>query len=248
MKLLSHAVVLLLMAAVLSCSSDSTALNDDNDYYKSALGAKKRGDYQGAAQTFLVCLKKSPNSHKAHLQLALLYEDHLNKLPSAIHHYQAYIDSETNVQLKTDAGAWKMRAEKKLYVQLKSQYDVSDPEPALSFASENKVSPDTSVPPADAAPKLETRKPSGLVLSPITPDDELPVVVDTPKPAVKIPDYAAKKKRYYVVKVGDSLAKISKKVYGRSSDWNLIFQANRSQLPTPEKLKIGQRLHIPERR
>lgn len=49
----------------------------------------------------------------------------------------------------------------------------------------------------------------------------------------------------YRVRPGDSLAIISRRVYGRSDRWPVIFAANRHQLETPERLVPGVMLVIP---
>jgi nucleoid-associated protein YgaU len=49
----------------------------------------------------------------------------------------------------------------------------------------------------------------------------------------------------YTVKSGDTLSKISKKMYGDSSKWNRIYNANKSTVPNPNKLKVGTKLVIP---
>lgn len=51
--------------------------------------------------------------------------------------------------------------------------------------------------------------------------------------------------RIYVVEPGDSLAYISLQFYGRPSDYDRIFEANRALLQTPDRIQIGQRLIIP---
>jgi len=52
-------------------------------------------------------------------------------------------------------------------------------------------------------------------------------------------------RRIYTVRRGDSLATISRKIYGDSKKWNVIFQANRDVLNRPNQLRIGQTLKIP---
>lgn len=54
-----------------------------------------------------------------------------------------------------------------------------------------------------------------------------------------------KGERVYLVEPGDSLAYISLQFYGRPSDYDRIFQANRSLLSSPDRIQIGQRLIIP---
>lgn len=48
----------------------------------------------------------------------------------------------------------------------------------------------------------------------------------------------------YVVKRGDNLSKIAKRVYGDSSKWTVIYNLNRDQIRDPNRIEIGQRLII----
>jgi nucleoid-associated protein YgaU len=49
----------------------------------------------------------------------------------------------------------------------------------------------------------------------------------------------------YIVKSGDSLSTISQSQYGTSKHWNLIYEANKGVLPSPDKVRQGIRLVIP---
>ncbi|MBP2281577.1 nucleoid-associated protein YgaU [Psychrobacter sp. PL19] len=50
----------------------------------------------------------------------------------------------------------------------------------------------------------------------------------------------------YTVKSGDSLSKIARDVYGSSSDYLKIFEANKPMLADPDKIYPGQVLRIPK--
>lgn len=50
----------------------------------------------------------------------------------------------------------------------------------------------------------------------------------------------------YVVKKGDTLQKISSEVYGTTKKWKKIFDANKDTLKDPDKIKVGQKLVIPD--
>ena len=52
--------------------------------------------------------------------------------------------------------------------------------------------------------------------------------------------------KVYEVVSGDTLSKISKKFYGDASKYMKIFDANKDQLKDPDKIKVGQKLKIPE--
>ena len=49
----------------------------------------------------------------------------------------------------------------------------------------------------------------------------------------------------YTVESGDTLSQIAKQFYGKASEWNTIFQANRDQLDDPDLIQPGQVLKIP---
>lgn len=52
--------------------------------------------------------------------------------------------------------------------------------------------------------------------------------------------------RTYLVKKGDVLSSISQHFYGTAKKWPKILDANRDILASPEKLKVGMTLRIPE--
>lgn len=52
--------------------------------------------------------------------------------------------------------------------------------------------------------------------------------------------------RTYVVEKGDTLQKISEKMYGTTKRWKKIYEANKDALKSPDMIKVGQRLVIPE--
>ena len=51
--------------------------------------------------------------------------------------------------------------------------------------------------------------------------------------------------RTHKVEKGDTLSALAKKYYGKASEYNKIFEANRDQLKDPDKIKVGQTLRIP---
>ncbi len=53
-------------------------------------------------------------------------------------------------------------------------------------------------------------------------------------------------KQFHTVVSGDTLSKISKKVYGDAMKYNIIFEANKPMLTNPDKIYPGQVLVIPK--
>jgi nucleoid-associated protein YgaU len=62
-----------------------------------------------------------------------------------------------------------------------------------------------------------------------------------PRPAAP----PAPPEQIYTVMAGDSLSKISKKLYGDANQWKRIFEANRDQIKNPDLIHPGQKLKIP---
>lgn len=77
------------------------------------------------------------------------------------------------------------------------------------------------------------------------------IKVDKPAPAPEPePVEAATEdpptERYHMVSAGDTLGHIAQKYYGKASEYNRIFEANRDILDDPNLIKVGQKLRIPE--
>jgi nucleoid-associated protein YgaU len=49
----------------------------------------------------------------------------------------------------------------------------------------------------------------------------------------------------YTVKKGDTLSEIAKAHYGKATDFNRIFEANRDVLSDPDEIQVGQVLKLP---
>lgn len=63
--------------------------------------------------------------------------------------------------------------------------------------------------------------------------------------ALEVAPESTADERFYVVESGDSLAYIALQFYGNTNAYSAIYEANRDQLTTPDKIQIGQRLRIP---
>ena len=51
---------------------------------------------------------------------------------------------------------------------------------------------------------------------------------------------------FYVIKAGDTLGKIAKRVYGDAMQYPKIFEANREVIDDPDKIFVGQKIRIPK--
>ena len=68
-------------------------------------------------------------------------------------------------------------------------------------------------------------------------------------PSIQPPPMAAEANssapRTYVVQAGDSLGKIAQQFYGKASEYNKIFEANRDKMSNPDAVRAGTTLVIP---
>ena len=64
---------------------------------------------------------------------------------------------------------------------------------------------------------------------------------------IETPETAARDLSYekYTVQKGDTLQKISRKLYGTTKKWNRIYEANRDALSSPDKIYPGQVIRVP---
>ena len=58
-------------------------------------------------------------------------------------------------------------------------------------------------------------------------------------------DAPADESRYYTVKSGDTLSKISREMYDDANQYQTIFEANEPMLKSPDRIYPGQVLRIP---
>ena len=92
--------------------------------------------------------------------------------------------------------------------------------------------------------KEEKEEPQPIIL-PEESSEEVAAIV-TPEPAVPEPVVEEVKFTTYKVKKGDTLQKISKKVYGTTKRWQEIFEFNKGTLKNPNKIYPGQKILIPQ--
>ena len=94
-------------------------------------------------------------------------------------------------------------------------------------------------PPAEAEPVVEAQV---APLPPVTTlPPEPPAIVESDPPKVTTPEKPTK----YIVKKGDSLWKISGKMYGNPLKWSRIYKANKDKIKNPNRIQPGMVLIVP---
>jgi nucleoid-associated protein YgaU len=112
-----------------------------------------------------------------------------------------------------------------------------------------------SVIPRSPEPNLPPPQPQPLPVVAAAPPVETPpqeAAAAAQKPAEPVFDstvYEQTEKietqKFYIVRRGDTLSKISAKYYGSAGQWRKILEANKQTLTNPDKLTPGQKLIIP---
>ncbi|MFC1624100.1 LysM peptidoglycan-binding domain-containing protein [Candidatus Omnitrophota bacterium] len=72
-----------------------------------------------------------------------------------------------------------------------------------------------------------------------------PQVVYQKPAALEEKDKKEERDKIYIVEEGDTIQKISKKMYGTTKKWEKIYEANRNILKSPDLIRPGQKLVIP---
>ncbi len=212
--------------------------------------------------------RRKGNAPESHLELGLIYLNHLNDPVSAIYHFnqcnfwQRSLGDSLEVQRSIRRVEELIGMAEKNYIlgsfkhhkyqdsmeriglldtidQLRKDNDYLNRE--LSLALQRLEGYGASPVPASS---------SGLAVNEIastaTENEEEPVAFDagqySPPPAANQDPLG---RRFYTVKDGDSLFGISREVYGDGNRWREILAANEATLPDEKKLKVGMRLVIP---
>jgi LysM repeat protein len=233
--------------------------------YIRAMKMKQAANYPEAARSLEEFLEKNPESLLARQEVASLYFDHLDDPYLAAYHYRRCLqsfppDSEDGQPYQS----WVEEAEKRVLAQLKEKYgdpaadriteldkrlkeSLSETEKLKRFVTtllkKNReletaakvVTSSTVQTASEPAPSPSTPSADPIRTESAAPG---PKPVAAPAPVPMLPSE-------YTVQSGDSLMKISRKLYGTSRYHLVLFEANRAVLASPSKLAPGQRLVVP---
>jgi LysM repeat protein len=185
-----------------------------------------QGDFARAINLYEAALddSESPRSAEIHYKLALVYDDKLNDAVSALHHFKRYLELSPNGPHAKDVKDSVKRDEVAALTVLSGDSVITRSEVAR-LRNEN----------LNLRKELETRTASSRL-----PAEKSQVADATTKKAA-----SKKANQTYVVKSGDTLFSISRKVYNSPKRWKQILEANRKSIRDPKNLTVGQTLVIP---
>ncbi len=201
----------------------------DNDLQQ-AIQRQSAGDFPGAIAGYEGALDGSERSAEAHFRLALLYVDKLNEPVSAIHHLRRYLALAPKGKYAKEAKLNLERTELLLATNLGGGTLITRNE-AVRLKTENE----------DLRRQLLATRTGTAAPSPGVPSTA------AGNAAAQEAERKAKAggTRTYKVVSGDTLEKVSRKVYKDKTRWKDIQDANLRAVGNPPKLKPGMTLIIP---
>lgn len=238
-----------LLASGCSKHSDIIAETDERTYRR-AKSLQREGRYQEALGAYLELIDERKIAPESHLEAGLIYLNSVNEPLSAIYHFKRYLhykpDSDkaelVNEQISSANKEYLRQLPAQPYADEVQRMDLS--KKLEEVRGENlKLREDLVV----ARRSLETAN-SHIQQLETALGSERPSTSRPPTqvaPIVVTPGSPGNSPNTYTVEAGDTLSKISRKVYGDSGRFMDIFQANRDQMASPNSLRVGQVLKIP---
>tara|TARA_B100001248_G_scaffold262589_1_gene259780 strand:+ start:81013 stop:81741 length:729 start_codon:yes stop_codon:yes gene_type:complete len=206
----------------------------EEKHYLRAQRLLKEGRNNEALAAFLKVVEKRSEAPESHLEVGQLYLRHLGDPVTSIYHFRKYLEYRSDSEqsslvrqlIETAQKEFARKLPGRLYAQEVDRLDMLDLVEQLR--DEN----------LQLKRELSAVKSGTLRLAKTETVEKRfqygpQVVEELPQP------------KTYIVEGGDTLSRISTKVYGNPGRWKEIFEANRGLLNSPHDLRSGQELEIP---
>ncbi len=264
MKYLKRAVLAISAAGLVftaACNNDYTGKEGSHPLFVKGMSSKASQNYTQAAEAFEGFLSICPKSAKTHKELAGLYGDYLGEYTKAIYHYEKYIELGKlgNVD-KQDVRKLIDSCEKKFFEKYQQSHGIMMNEgvsPAVEAELKERISmleralveSESSLSAArDVSRKVsEKYKVLHQDWSRLRKGGASSVRRSTSGTGTRTAASGAELAggNVYTVKAGDTLSSIARSVYGKSSYWKAIRDANLSVVGEKGIVKPGQKLQLP---
>ncbi len=252
---ISFASLLILFSFFLGCGGDQVQIIPETDekMYQRGKLRLSQGRYEEALTSFLNVIDRRKTAPESHFEVAEIYLEYLKDPISAIYHYRRYLEflpdsPEAAVVRQRIDSAQKDFAKQLPAEPFQGALDRLDLMELLdSVREENTNLKRQLIASQERIRSLEVRL--GVAPSEATTVAGGPQLQSPRRPADTpdggSADAAPAAGRTYTVVSGDTLVRISQKVYDTQGRWMDIFQANRDTLDSPNALRPGQVLRIP---
>lgn len=202
----------------------------------------REGRRQEALSAFLSVIEKRRHAPESHLEAGELFRTHIGDPISSIYHYRKFLtqspgSAEAPHVRQLIETATKDFAASLPAAPLESQFERVDLLETVERLKEENLELKREL--ADARQERDRiRTRLATAGSRPAPTAQAPAAEANPEPSSG--------PREYTVVAGDTLSHISGKVYGTTSRWRDIYEANRDVMANENSLKIGMKLRLPE--
>ncbi len=228
----------------------------EESLYSKGKAELRKGNANEALGCFLKVIEKRRDAPESHWEAGSIYLNSLNDPIAAIYHFKKYLELKPDSNISGNVKQMIETAHKRFAASLPLtpfSNNVELEEIISKLQKENYELKQRLATYADTIEKLEKyqkniakKSEASATLANIQQTvSEKPDTLNNSRHNTKPPEVQRDKAVDYVVKPGDTLSSISRKVYGTTSRWKDIYKANRSVLPSPEALKPGQTLKMP---
>jgi hypothetical protein len=202
----------------------------------------REGRRPDALAAFLSVIEKRREAPESHLEAAELFRTHMRDPISSIYHYRKFLEQSPNSAQAPHVRQLIETATKDFAATLPAQPMESQLERVDLLETVERLKREN----LELKRQLETvRQERDRVQTRLTSASARPAPAPT-APAARTATQSSQEERIYTVVAGDTLSHISGKVFGTTTRWREIFEANRDVLPNENSLRIGMQLRVPE--
>jgi LysM repeat protein len=263
-------LVISILSVIVGCQGDGNPVEEtDEKQYQRGISLKRQAREKEALDAFLTVIKKRDKAPQSHLEAGKLYLHLMHDPLTARYHFEQYISIEGD---SPDAPIIRdlMRTAEKEFLknlpgkpfntginnfELKRKTEELQSENAVLQAElekaakvigqlkENIAILNQQRATADSSTVRSIPSTPSLVDPEFAHENSSRAYNQRNEP-VREPKTTTRMKTYRVIS-GDTLSKISQKIYGDRSYYKIIYQANTDQMKSENDLKVGQVLRIP---
>lgn len=248
--------MLLLAGILLQGCGPSTSISQETEEraYRRGKNLLREGRKDEALQAFQTVIATRPDATESHLEAGLIYLNHIKDPLAAIYHFRNYLALSPEGEYADFVKELILTAQKDFAQTLPGEPFGNEVERVNLMETVNKLKDENNELKQNVLELQKQLTDQEMELQryrqaltqanaqPAAPTEVAPIVIQQPTPQQAEPNTGGQS---YTVQAGDTLSRISRRVYGTPSRWSDIFSANRDQLPSPDALRPGQVLRIP---
>ncbi len=220
--------------------------------YRRGQSLMREGRNQEALLAFFKVIEKRWDAPESHLEAGRIYLDHIKDPIAAIYHFRKFLEFNPKSPQAPLVEQLIDTAKKEFARRLAGNpfaADINRLDLLELLDQANADSLELKKQLAMANAKLaRARNNLASARAQPAPEPEPIRIVVTSQPPVAVseaPSEALPRPTEYIVEPGDTLTRISAKLYNTSSRYMDIYQANRDILRSPHDVRVGQKLRIP---